>query len=167
MIFVRANCSTPWYHCFDWSPLMNNIYEFRSENVPTASRAPDASLEELLACERLLFDLSARFANVAGEQVVAEIENALKQLLVFLGFDRSTFAEFTAEGKQNFSMLGTAGGRGAAFLLGPIPAYLHSWFVTELRLGHTIVIRSYDEFPPEAAAAAEYYRRVGIRFQAC
>jgi hypothetical protein len=69
------------------------------KNVLKPSRASDPSLEELLAFERLLSDLSARFANVAGEQVVEEIEIALKQLIEFIGFDRSTFAEFTDRGK--------------------------------------------------------------------
>ena len=45
--------------------------------VPTGHEA-EASLEELLAFERLLSDLSARFANVADEQVIAEIESALE-----------------------------------------------------------------------------------------
>jgi PAS domain S-box-containing protein len=49
-------------------------------------------------------------------------------------------------------------------LPGSIPAW-GDWFVRELRSGRTIVIRSYEDFPPEAAAAAEYYRRVGLRFQ--
>ena len=35
----------------------------------------------------------------------------------------------------------------------------------ELLAGRTIVIRSYEDFPPDAAAAAEYYRSVGIRSQ--
>ncbi len=48
-----------------------------------------------------LSDLSACFANVAGEQVVAEIETALKKLLEFLDFDRGNFAEFGDGGKQN------------------------------------------------------------------
>ena len=125
--------------------------------------AADASLEELLTFERLLFDLSARFANVAGDQVVAEIENALKQLLKFLGLDRSTLAEFTAEGKQDILCSVQVEGV-EPHSPGPVPAYL-SWLVSELRSGRTIVIRSYEDFPPEAAAAAEYYRRVGIRFQ--
>ncbi len=68
--------------------------------VPTGHEA-EASLEELLAFERLLFDLSARFANVADEQVIAEIEGALKQLLKFLGFDRGVFTEFTEGGTQD------------------------------------------------------------------
>ena len=130
--------------------------------VPTGHKA-EASLEELLAFERLLSDLSARFANVAEEQVIAEIESALKQLLKFLGFDRSVFTEFTDGGKQEF--LCSVAGQGVEPLLpGPIPAW-GDWFVGELRSGRTIVIRSYEDLPPEAAAAAEYYRRVGLRFQ--
>ena len=133
--------------------------------VPTGHEA-EASLEELLTFERLLFDLSARFANVADEQVIAEIEGALKQLLKFLGFDRSVFTEFTEGGKQEFLCSVAVARRGAASCLAQYqPA--GDWFVRELRSGRTIVIRSYEDFPPEAAAAAEYYRRVGLRFVAC
>jgi len=64
----------------------------------TASRTADVSLEEHLTFERLLADLSARFANVLGDQLEEEIESALKQLLTFLDFDRSNFGEFTADG---------------------------------------------------------------------
>jgi GAF domain-containing protein len=126
-------------------------------------RASDVSLEELLAFERLLFDLSARFANVAGEQVVAEIEIALKQLIEFLGFDRSSFAEFTDEGKASF--ICTVAAEGVEPLpLGPVPAPL-SWFVSELLAGRPAIIRSYEDFPPEAASASKFYRDVGIRSQ--
>ncbi len=130
--------------------------------VPTGHEA-ETSLEELLAFERLLFDLSARFANVANEQVIGEIESALKHVLKFLGFDRGVFAEFTDGGKQD--ILCSVVARGAEPLLpGPIPAW-GDWFVAELRSGRTVIIRSYEDFPPEAAAAAKYYRRVGLRFQ--
>ena len=127
------------------------------------SRASDPSLEELLAFERLLSDLSARFANVAGEQVVEEIEIALKQLIEFIGFDRSTFAEFTDRGKANF--LCTVAVEGVEPLpLGAVPASL-SWFVSELLAGRPAIIRSYKDFPREAASAAKFYRDVGIRSQ--
>ena len=55
----------------------------RARKVATPSHHSGASLEELLAFERLLSDLSARFANVAVDQVIAEIESALRQLLKF------------------------------------------------------------------------------------
>ncbi len=133
----------------------------RARRVPPTSRAPDASLEELLAFERLLSDLSARFANVADSQVVAEIEGALGRLLKFLGFDRSTFWEFIDEEKQHFLCSVAVEGVEPP-LRGPIPSEL-GWFTRELRAGRTIVIRSDEDIPPKAAAAAEYNRRAGIR----
>jgi hypothetical protein len=83
--------------------IIEEIHIERVERAVPAGYAAEESLEELLAFERLLSDLSARFANVAGDQVVAEIESALKQLLKFLGFDRSTFSEFTDEGNQGIA----------------------------------------------------------------
>jgi PAS domain S-box-containing protein len=134
-----------------------------NNNVLKINRANDPSLEELLAFERLLSNLSARFANVSSRQVVAEVEIALKQLLKFLDFDRGNFMGFTDEGKLEILCSVTLG-RVKPLPLGPVPPHL-SWFVGELFAGRTVIIRSYEDFPPEAAAAAEYYRGVGIRSQ--
>jgi PAS domain S-box-containing protein len=133
----------------------------RARSAATPRHAYGASLEELLAFERLLSDISARFANVADDQVIAEIESALKQLLTFLGFDRSAFWEFVDDEKQYFLCSVAVEGVEPP-LRGPIPADL-SWFARELRAGRTIVIRSDKDIPPDAAAAAEYNRRAGIR----
>ena len=46
---------------------------------------------------------------------------------------------------------------------GPIPAHFN-WFTGQLLSGRTVVIRSYEDIP-QRAAAAEYYRRIGIRSQ--
>ena len=139
--------------------MMNHIDVERA--VTTGGAAADTTLEALLAFERLLFDLSARFANVAGEQVVAEIENTLKHLLTFLDFDRSTLAAAIVEGKPE--IISSVAAKGVeTFLRGPSPAH-QSWFIKELLDGRTIIIRSYEDFPPEAAAAAEFYRRIGQR----
>ncbi len=136
--------------------------EVTVEDVATTRRS-DATLEELLAFEYLLFDLSARFTNVAGEEVVAEIENTLKQLLKFLGFDRCTLAETIPEEKEEIVCSVAVEGV-EPHLLGPMPAHQRLWFGKEIRAGRTVVIRSYEDFPPEAAATAEYYRRIGMRF---
>jgi PAS domain S-box-containing protein len=133
------------------------------KKIATSGRASDISLEDLLAFERLLSDLSARFANVADEQVVAEIEIALSQLLAFLDFDRCNFAEFTDDGKHN--LLSAVAVHGVQSLSpGPLPPFL-DWLVSELVAGRTVIIRSFEDFPPNAAATAAYYRDVGIRSQ--
>jgi PAS domain S-box-containing protein len=132
----------------------------RAGRAVTPSHARGPSLEDLLAFERFLSDISLRFANVAVDQVVAEIESALKELLKLLGFDRGAFWEIADEEKQYF--LCSVAVEGVERLRGPIPADL-SWFASELRAGRTIVIGPDEDVPPEAAAAVEYNRRAGIR----
>jgi PAS domain S-box-containing protein len=126
-----------------------------------ASPASDPSLEELFEFERLLFDLSVRFANVSADRVVDEIDRALMQLVKFLGFDRSAFWEFVDDEQQNFLVTVAVEGVEPP-ARGPIPAEL-TWSAKELRAGRTVVIRSDKDIPAEAAAAAEYNRRTGIR----
>src|SRR5271169_4460624 len=112
----------------------------RARRAPPTTRTPDASLEELLAFERLLSDLSVRFANVAGDQVIAEIEGALKRLLKFLGYERSAFWEFVDEEKEYFLCSVAVEGVEPP-LRGRVPADL-TWFARELRAGRTVIIRS-------------------------
>jgi PAS domain S-box-containing protein len=143
-------------------PRPKKIRASRGKKVGT-NRTSEPSLQELLAFERLLSDLSARFANVAVDEVVSEIQAALEQLLKFLGFDRSAFAEVVDGDKQY--ILCSAAAEGVKLpLRGPIPAHFN-WFTGQLLSGRTVVIRSYEDIPREEAAAAEYYRRVGIRSQ--
>jgi len=130
------------------------------QEAPT-SRAANPSIEELLEFERLLFELSVRFANVSADQVVAVIESALLQLVSFLDFDRSAFWEFVDEEQQHF-LCSVAVEGVEPTQRGPVPADL-AWSAKELRAGRTVVIRSDKDIPPGAAAAAEYNRRAGIR----
>src|SRR5262249_10378128 len=128
--------------------------------APT-SRASNGLIEELLEFERLLFELSVRFADVSAERVVAEIESALLGLVSFLDFDRCAFWEFLDEEQQHFLCTVAVDGVEPP-KRGPVPAEL-AWFAKELRAGRTVIIRSDRDAPPEAAAAAAYNHRVGIR----
>ena len=110
--------------------------EFRAQRGRRLQRCC-AIAGELLAFERLLSDLSARFANVAVDQVVAEIEAALDAAPKFLGFDRSAFAE-VVDGDRQCILVGSCGRREG--LRGPIPAHFN-WFTGQLLSGHTVVIR--------------------------
>jgi transcriptional regulator with GAF, ATPase, and Fis domain len=120
----------------------------------------DASVEEFLAFERMLADLSARFANVALEQLETEIQIALVALRQFLGFDRSTFGEFQEDG--SLVVLSSTVVEGVEPTpKGPLPSQL-SWFLAKLRAGEVCVLQSPNDLPPEAVAEAEYIRRTGL-----
>jgi transcriptional regulator with GAF, ATPase, and Fis domain len=119
------------------------------------------SLDERLAFERLLADLSAKFANVPGECLEDEIERALHRLLVFLGFDRCSYGELRPDGTGQ--ILCAAALEGIEPLSrGPLPPNF-DWLLNQVRSGKMIVYRSPDELPPEAVGEIEYVRRVGIR----
>jgi len=121
----------------------------------------DASAEELLAFERMLADLSARFANVPAERVEFEIEAAQAILREFLGFDRSTFGEFQEDG--SLVVLSSTAVEGVEPTpQGPIPSQL-SWFLAKLRAGETLLLQNpARDLPPEAVSEAEYFKRTGL-----
>src|SRR5258705_5791211 len=132
----------------------------RSAKAENASRS-DASIEELVAFERVLSDLSARFANIPAELVEVEIRVVQAILLKFLGFDRCTFAEFRDDG--SLVVLSSTAVEGVdATPLGPLPAQL-DWFVARLRAGELLAVQNpVNDLPPEAVGEAEYFRRTGM-----
>jgi formate hydrogenlyase transcriptional activator len=134
----------------------------RFEPAVIRSAEPDgASASELLAFERLLANLSARFANVPAERVEFEIEAAQTMLREFLGFDRSTFGEFQQDGA--LVVLSSTAVEGVEPTPpGPIPSQL-SWFLAKLRAGEILSLHNPNrDLPPEAVSEAEYFRRTGL-----
>jgi len=123
--------------------------------------APE-TLERQLAFERALVDISARFAAVTPEAVEGEIRRGLRALLDFLEVDRSTFFELTPEGHcVTLCSVAVAG-------IEPVPvgplADVAPWYVQQILAGRTLAYPRLPEgLPPEAAAEAEYVRRVGMR----
>ena len=128
-----------------------------------ATTPVDLPLNERLTFERLLADLSARFANVPADAVESEIERGLRELIAFLNYDRSTFFEFAADGTMitlcsvaipgvELVPVGTDFGR-------ELP-----WYAGELRAGRVVLMPSLpDDLPAGVAAEFEYVRRIGLR----
>ncbi|HZR89736.1 MAG TPA: sigma 54-interacting transcriptional regulator [Bradyrhizobium sp.] len=121
-----------------------------------------ASADERLAFERLLVDLSAQFANLAGDRFEIAIQTALSRIREFLGFDRCSFGELLEDG--SIDVLSTSAIEGVAPLqLGNLSQDL-AWYHRKLRAGEMVVLQSLpDDLPPEAVAEAEYCRSVGFR----
>ena len=95
-----------------------------------------ASVEELLAFERMLADLSARFANIPAEQIESEIQIAQVILRQFLGFDRSSFGEFQDDG--SLVILSSTAAEGIEPVqAGPLPSQIE-WFLAKLRAGEIV-----------------------------
>jgi formate hydrogenlyase transcriptional activator len=143
-------------------PVQSNTVLSRYGSSKIQDAAPSqASAEELLAFERLLADLSARFANIPAEQVESEIQAAQTSVRQFLGFDRSTFGEFQEDG--SLVILSSTAVEGVEPTpQGSLPSQL-SWFLAKLRAGEIFVIQNpADDLPREAVAEAEYFKRTGL-----
>jgi transcriptional regulator with GAF, ATPase, and Fis domain len=134
-------------------------------NKVAKSRAGlDVSADEFLAFERLLFELSSKLANLAGDEFETEIQSALSRIREFLGFDRSTFAEFMADGSLNVLCSNAVEG------VDPVPPGTLlpqlKWYHGTLLAGEMVILQSLpDDLPPEAVAEAAYVRSVNIRSQ--
>jgi formate hydrogenlyase transcriptional activator len=120
-----------------------------------------ASAEDLLAFERMLADLSARFANVSIEKVEFEIQLAQTILRQFLGFDRCSFGEFNQDGSISV-ISSSADAELGALPLGRFVPHL-PWYFSKLLAGETIALQSFrDELPSEAVAEAEHWGNLGL-----
>jgi formate hydrogenlyase transcriptional activator len=139
----------------------NTVFGRFGTPIIPAAIPDDASVDELLAFERMLADLSARFANVPVDQVESEIHIAQTILRQFLGFDRATFGEFQADG--SLVVLSSTAVEGfEPTALGQLPGNL-TWFVGQLLAGEIVITPNAAlDLPPEAAAEAEYCRRTGL-----
>jgi transcriptional regulator with GAF, ATPase, and Fis domain len=115
-----------------------------------------------LAFERLLFELSARFANLQSEEVEFEIQTAQGQIREFLQFERCTFGEFQDDG--SLVVLSSDAAEGISPTpIGAFPVHL-TWFLEKLRAGETITLQSLPaDLPPEAKAESEYVRAANLR----
>lgn len=124
-----------------------------------------SSVEERLRFEGFLAELSATFVNVPAEQVDSEIESALRQIVEFLGIDRSGFGEVSADGKQilithSFELPGVA----------PSPRCIVDermpWYAQAVWRGETLVFnRLPDELPAEAMPEREFCIHTELKSQ--
>ncbi|WP_346659009.1 sigma 54-interacting transcriptional regulator [Bradyrhizobium sp. 76] len=78
----------------------------------------------------------------------------------FLGFDRSTFAEFQDNG--SLVVLSSTAAEGIeATPHGPLPDQL-AWFTARLRSGQSLIVQDASDLPPEALGEADYFQKTGL-----
>ena len=124
---------------------------------------PPKRPEERLRFERLLTDLSATFVNVPADQVDAQIEDALRRLVEFLGVERGSLAEFDdGGGSLNVTHCYAVPG------LPPAPRVITAgqlpWYTAQVRGGEVLRFgRMPDDLPTDAAHERAFALATGIK----
>ena len=124
--------------------------------------ARGASFQEQLAFERMLAEIASRFASVTPDAVDAEIAAAMRRLIDFLDFDRSTLFEYVPD-TERLLVLGSVAVPGVEpFPLGDMPPL--RWYFRQLATGRPVVQQDLPEsLPPDALMEREYCARTGLR----
>ena len=126
--------------------------------LPVDLELPE-QLEERLRFERLLTDLSATFVNVAADLVDAQIEQALEQLVDFLGVERGSFGQISEDNKgilatHSFVVPGYP----------PLPPLILQedlpWYASRVQRGE---LMRFDRLPEDAPAEAVNERAYVIK----
>ena len=122
---------------------------------------PGAS-EDALRFQTLLSRLSATFIHLPAEEVDGQIERALAQVVDYLGIERSSLAQFSADGRE---LIVTHSHTVAGFPRMPSVnlAQMMPWYAEQVRAGRVLRFRRLpDEIPPEATHEMQLYRQGGL-----
>src|SRR5258705_13191737 len=117
------------------------------------------STDPVGALERLVIDLSTRFTGLPLDRIDEEIQRGLRLLVEFLGTDRSTLSEFSADG--------TAFAHIAAWARPRLPSFLTQDVLAEPPWYHARVMRGeplrFERFPDDLPAEAEHEKAMVLR----
>ena len=121
---------------------------------------PHGTLEEPLALERLIAELSSQFINLPADRIDEAIGNGLRRASELLGLDRGTFIRIAADGTLQPPLTWTADG------VRPLDAEIavrerFPWTIDRTLEGHVVSFSSLDEIPSEIDRAS--YASMGTR----
>jgi len=135
-----------------------------AETSAQCERRKDDSRNRHLRFERLISDLSARFVNIAPDQVDGEIEAALKQVLDFFQVDRCGLLG-TRPDKKFAYVMHACYGEGIARVAGDINlAVLFPYNYEKLFVqGVPVITTKLEDMPPEAETDRQTYAAMGVR----
>jgi len=121
-------------------------------------------LEEHVRFESLLLDLSARFINLAPDQVDGEIENAQRRICEYLGLDLSSLWQLSAENPPILTLSHLYRPLGGPPIPEPMDATEYfPWCLQQLTAGKVTAVSSIEDVPAEAARDQEVWRHYGIK----
>jgi PAS domain S-box-containing protein len=111
--------------------------------------AHHAALDEQLAFERFVAELSGQFINLPAAEIDAAIRDALRRICEQTGLDRSTFYRIGSDGQLADSLSWTAPGVSALDAPpGVLPAV--PWSIERVRAGEILTFSSVSQIPDAA-----------------
>jgi len=134
------------------------------EQDNTENRRAEEPLQERLRFERLLSDLSARFINLAPDQIDREIQNALRQILEFFQVDRCGLVRISPnETSWRITHVAYASDVPPVPVNTDLPTTMFPWVYEKITKRHEVVaFRTRDELPGEAAIDKQTYEELEI-----
>jgi len=146
-------------------PESRNTASRRFEQENTEKQRAEEALKERLQFERLLSNLSARFINLAPDQVDLEIQSALKQILEFFQVDRCGLVRISPnETLWRVTHVAYASEVPPVPENADLPTTLFPWVYKKIIKRHEVVFfRTRDELPSEAATDRQTYERLEVR----
>jgi PAS domain S-box-containing protein len=137
----------------------------QGEQENTKDKWAEEDLRERLRFEQLVSDLSARFINIAPDQVDLEIQSSLGQILEFFQVDRCGLIRVSPN-DNSFLITHVA----YASDIPPVPENtdlslnLFPWVYQKIIQRHEVVsFATHDELPSEAAVDKQTYEELKIR----
>jgi PAS domain S-box-containing protein len=124
---------------------------------------PGSAIEQRLAFETLLADLSFRFVNLEPAEVDDEIDHALRRVCECLGLGISSMWQMPPSEPDNLSMTHVY----RRLEEPPLPEnfdpqVFNPWALDQILSGKTVELPDIEMAPPEAAKDLEIWRHLGI-----
>jgi PAS domain S-box-containing protein len=128
----------------------------------TRLRRARQGLDERLAFEKLLSELSVLFAETPAREVDGQFAPALRRVVAALGLDRARLGEFTPDGRI-FLSLHVATAEGIPTDATDLSGDDFPWTTEQMRRGRIVRYSRLDELPPEAIVDRQSGLAIGTR----
>jgi diguanylate cyclase (GGDEF)-like protein/PAS domain S-box-containing protein len=131
----------------------------------TERRHAQEALRHRVEFEKLIANISTRFANLDDEDLDAAIQDSLRDVAVFVGADRSHLM-MMSEDDLSIRMTHEYDGPGIPprkEYYGDLPAASFPWWIGRLLRGEAVVLDSIDDLPAEAVNERRIAERGDIR----
>jgi len=124
-------------------------------------------IQDRLAFEAMLADLSSKFVNLPPAEVDPAIDDALRRVCEHVGIDFAVLWQWSADEPAIITPTHVYPAQEGLQLPEPMHQEQYPWVVQQMLAGRMVVFSSLEELPAEAAVDRESARLSGIKSNLC